>query len=161
MFVVLESLAWCYGCEHFLAQSKAKSQRSREREQASRESRWAVCPWFLSRLIFVRLTRSAVLNSSSRAPAPPPLCTFRMLLLLLQKFVLFERKCPAKWTSQDIPTWFQFEANLYSVHPFKVHWSVRDVNLNCIYLQRYMMSHSSVREYVAQCKSMNESSEVK
>ncbi len=45
--------------------------------------------------------------------------------------------------------------------PFIVHFSVRDVNLNCIYLQRYMMSHSSVREDVAQRKSMNECSEVK
>ncbi len=35
--------------------------------------------------------------------APPPLCTFRMLLLSLQTFILFERKCPAKWTSHDIP----------------------------------------------------------
>ncbi len=43
--------------------------------------------------------RSAVLNSSPRAP---PLCIFRMLLLSLQMFVLFERKCPAKWTSQDV-----------------------------------------------------------
>ncbi len=34
-------------------------------------------------------------------------------------FVLLERKCPAKWTSQDIPPWFQFEANVYI--PFKVH----------------------------------------
>ncbi len=45
--------------------------------------------------------------------------------------------------------------------PFIVHWSVRDVNLNCIYLQTYMMSHSSVRKDVAQRKSMNECSEVK
>ncbi len=43
---------------------------------------------------------SVVLNSSPRAP---PLCIFRMLLLSLQMFVLLERKCPAKWTSQDIP----------------------------------------------------------
>ncbi len=35
--------------------------------------------------------------------APPQLCIFRMLLLSLQMFVLFERKCPAKWTSLDIP----------------------------------------------------------
>ncbi len=67
--------------------------------------------------------KPAVLNSSPRAP---PLCICRMLLLSLQMFVLFERKCPAKWTSQDIPPWFQFEANVYI--PFKVHWSVRDVN---------------------------------
>ncbi len=53
---------------------------------------------------------TAVLNSSPRAP---PLCTFRMLLLSLQTFVLFERKCPAKWTSHDIPPWFQFEANVF------------------------------------------------
>ncbi len=53
--------------------------------------------------------------------APPPLCIFRMLLLSLQMFVLFERKCPA-WTSP----WFQFEANVYI--PFKVHISVQDVN---------------------------------
>ncbi len=33
----------------------------------------------------------------------PVLCIFCMLLLSLQMFVLFERKCPAKWTSQDIP----------------------------------------------------------
>ncbi len=46
------------------------------------------------------VARPAVLNSSPRAP---PLCTFRMLLLSLQTFVLFERKCPAKWTSHDIP----------------------------------------------------------
>ncbi len=45
--------------------------------------------------------------------------------------------------------------------PFIVHWSVRDVNLNCIYLQTYIMSHSSVREDVAQRKSINECSEVK
>ncbi len=45
--------------------------------------------------------------------------------------------------------------------PFIVHWSVRDVNLNCIYLQPYMMSHSSVRKDVAQRKSINECSEVK
>ncbi len=63
-----------------------------------------------------RVTIAAVLNSSPRAP---PLCIFRMLLLSLQTFVLFERKCPAKWTSQDIPLWFQFEANVYI--PFKVH----------------------------------------
>ncbi len=56
------------------------------------------------------LFRAAVLNSSPRAP---PLCTFRMLLLSLQTFVLFERKCPAKWTSHDIPPWFQFEANVF------------------------------------------------
>ncbi len=68
-------------------------------------------------------SRSAVLNSSPRAP---PLCIFRMLLLSLQMFVLLERKCPAKCTSQDIPPWFQFEANVYI--PFKVHWSVQDVN---------------------------------
>ncbi len=53
---------------------------------------------------------AAVLNSSPRAS---PLCTFRMLLLSLQTFVLFERKCPAKWTSHDIPPWFQFEANVF------------------------------------------------
>ncbi len=76
--------------------------------------------------------RAAVLNSS---PRTPPLCTFRMLLLSLQTFVLFKRKCPAKWTSQNIPPWFQFEANVY----IPVHWSVRVVNFNCIYLQRYMI----------------------
>ncbi len=32
-----------------------------------------------------------------------------------------------------------FEANIYV--PFKGHWSVRDMNLNSIYLQRYIMSH--------------------
>ncbi len=71
-------------------------------------------------------SRLAVLNSSPRAP--PPLCIFRMLLLSLQMFILFERKCPAKWTSQDIPPWFQFEANIYTYIPFKVHWSVQDGN---------------------------------
>ncbi len=45
--------------------------------------------------------------------------------------------------------------------PFKVHWSVRDVNLNCIYLQRYMMSHKFGCEDVGQRKSMNECSKVK
>ncbi len=58
-------------------------------------------------------SRAAVLNSSPRAP---PLCIFCMLLLSLQMFVLLERKCPAKWTSQDIPPWFQFEANVYIFH---------------------------------------------
>ncbi len=33
----------------------------------------------------------------------------------------------------NIPPSFQFEANVYI--PFKVHCIVRDVNLNCIYLQ--------------------------
>ncbi len=61
-------------------------------------------------------------RSQFQSSRPPPLCIFRMLLLSLQMFVLFERKCPAKWTSQDIPPWFQFEANVYI--PFKVHWSV-------------------------------------
>ncbi len=32
---------------------------------------------------------------------------------LLQMFVLFERKCPAKWTLQDISSWFQFEVNVF------------------------------------------------
>ncbi len=95
---------------------------------------------------------AAVLNSSPRSP---PLCIFRMLLLSLQMFVLFERKCPAKCTSQDIPPWFQFEANVYI--PFKAHISVQ-VNYIFIYLQRYMMTHSSVREDVTQRKSMNECS---
>ncbi len=55
-------------------------------------------------------SRAAVLNSSPRAP---PLCAFLMLLLSLQTFVLIDRKCPAKWTSHDIPPWFQFEANVF------------------------------------------------
>ncbi len=38
------------------------------------------------------MVRAAVLNSS---PCATPLCTFRMFLLSLQTFVLFERKCPA------------------------------------------------------------------
>ncbi len=75
------------------------------------------------RALHIRRIKPAVLNSSPRAP---PLCIFRMLLLSLQMFVLLERKCPAKWTSQDIPPWFQFEANVYI--PFKVRWSVQDVN---------------------------------
>ncbi len=36
--------------------------------------------------------------------------------------------------------------------PFKVHISVQDMNWNCIYLQRYMISHSSVLEDVVQRK---------
>ncbi len=59
---------------------------------------------------------AAVFNSSPRAP---PLCTFCMFLSSLQTFVLFDRKCPAKWTSQDIPPSFQFEASVYV--PFKGH----------------------------------------
>ncbi len=47
-----------------------------------------------------RFSMAAVLNSSPRAP---PLCAFLMLLLSLQTFVLIDRKCPAKWTSHDIP----------------------------------------------------------
>ncbi len=39
------------------------------------------------------LIRAAVLNSS-----PHVHCTFRMLLLSLETFVLFEHKCPANWT---------------------------------------------------------------
>ncbi len=65
-------------------------------------------------------------SSGSQFQSLPPPRIFRMLLLSLQMFVPFERKCPAKWTSQDIPPWFQFEANVYI--PFKVHWSVQDVN---------------------------------
>ncbi len=45
---------------------------------------------------------AAVLNSSPRT-CILSLCIFRMLLLSLQMFVLSERMCPAKWTSQDIP----------------------------------------------------------
>ncbi len=65
-----------------------------------------------------------------------------MLLLSLQTFVLFECKIPAKWTSLDIPPWFQFEANVYV--PCKVHWIGRNMNLNCIYLQRYIFTHVRV-----------------
>ncbi len=79
--------------------------------------------WGLVRASKASSCSPAVLNSSPRAP---PLCIFRMLLLSLQMFVLFERKCPAKWTSQDIPPWFQFEANVNI--PFKVYWNVQDVN---------------------------------
>ncbi len=61
-------------------------------------------------------SRTAVFNSSPRAP---PLCTFCMFLSSLQTFVLFDRKCPAKWTSRDIPPSFQFEASVYV--PFKGH----------------------------------------
>ncbi len=61
-------------------------------------------------------SKPAVFNSSPRAP---PLCTFCMFLSSLQTFVLFDRKCPAKWTSQDIPPSFQFEASVYV--PFKGH----------------------------------------
>ncbi len=68
-----------------------------------------------------------------------------MFLSSLQTFVLFDRKCPAKWTSQDIPPSFQFEASVYV--PFKGHWSVRDVNLNWIYLQRYIC-HTSLVSFV-------------
>ncbi len=64
---------------------------------------------FILNLIALRF-RPAVLNSSPRAP---PLCAFLMLLLSLQTFVLIDRKCPAKWTSHDIPPWFQFEANVF------------------------------------------------
>ncbi len=46
--------------------------------------------------------------------ALPPLCIFCMLLLSLQMFVLFECKCPAKWTSQDIPPMIRSE-RIYSI----------------------------------------------
>lgn len=49
-------------------------------------------------LLNVKLFIQVVLNSS---PHNPPLCTFCMYLLSLQTFVLFDCKCPAKWTSQD------------------------------------------------------------
>jgi len=42
--------------------------------------------------------RAAILDSS---PRDPLLCTFCMFFLSLQTFVLFEHKCPAKWTLQD------------------------------------------------------------
>ncbi len=51
------------------------------------------------------LPTSVVLNSSPH--------------ISFQTFVLFNRKCPAKWTSQDIPPWFQFEGSVYV--PFKLH----------------------------------------
>ncbi len=85
---------------------------------------------------------------------------FKMLLFKGGVLIYAEHcKCPAKWTSQDIPPIFQFEANAYI--PLKEHRSVRDENLNLIYLQRCMMLLLSVREDVAQRKSMNECSEVK
>ncbi len=60
------------------------------------------------------------LQLSRAAVPPPPARTFCMSLSLLQTFVLFDRKCPAKkWTSQDIPPSFQFEASIYV--PFKGH----------------------------------------
>ncbi len=80
-----------------------------------------------------------------------------MLLLSLQTFVLFERKCPAKWTSHDIPPWFQFE---YSIHS-ALKCARREFKLYIFTDVSYMMSHSSVRKDVAQRKSMNECSEVK
>ncbi len=51
---------------------------------------------FLIELVYIS-------GSQFQSSCPPPLCIFRMLLLSLQMFVLLERKCPAKWTSQDIP----------------------------------------------------------
>ncbi len=76
--------------------------------------------------------RSIPQTQSSR----PSRCIFLMDLLSRITFVLFDRKCPKKWTSLDIPPWFQFETSVYV--PFRGHWSMQDVNLNCIYLQRYI-----------------------
>ncbi len=71
--------------------------------------------------------------------APPPLHILYVSLSSLQTFVLFDRKCPAKWTSQDIPPLFQFEASVYV--PFKGIEVCETWNLNWIYLQRYILSH--------------------
>ncbi len=54
-------------------------------------------------------------------------------------FVLLERKCPAKWTSQDIPPWFQFEANVYI--PFKVH-EVCKTLIKIVYIYRGIWCHT-------------------
>ncbi len=37
----------------------------------------------------------------------------RSPLFVIHLFVLFEPKCPAQLTSQDIPQWFQFEVNVF------------------------------------------------
>ncbi len=80
----------------------------------------------LSTQDFVRLwwvhngsSRAAVLNSSPRTP-------------------LFEHKCPAKWTSQDILPWFQFEANIYI--PFKVE--VCETWIKFLYIYRGVWCHT-------------------
>ncbi len=51
--------------------------------------------------------------------------------------------CKVDITSQGIPPWFHFEVNIYI--PCKVHWSVRYMNLNCIYLQRYIVTRPCVK----------------
>ncbi len=51
-------------------------------------------------------------NSQFQSPPTLHICMF---LSSLQAFVLFERKCPAKWTSQDIPPRFQLEKNVCSI----------------------------------------------
>ncbi len=100
---------------------------------------WAFSSFQLKFENFLSISAIHYTSGFNSSPRAPPLCTFCMFLSSLQTFVLFDRKCPAKWTSQDIPPSFQFEASVYV--PFKGHWSVRDVNLNWIYLQRYILSH--------------------
>ncbi len=64
-------------------------------------------------LHYMPLFSSTVFPNPS--PRTPQLCIFHMYLLSRTTFVLFDRKCPAKWTSPDIPPWFQFETSVCSI----------------------------------------------
>ncbi len=84
---------------------------------------------------------------------------FAWHLAFLRQFTYARKDMIALYTQTCQQCCFT-SAVLNSSPPVEVHF-VQDVNLNCIYLQRYMMSHSSVREDVAQRKSKNECSEIK
>ncbi len=58
-------------------------------------------------------------QSPMHMPPPPRSAHFVCFSYRFRRLFYSNVKCPAKWTSQDIPPLFQFEANVYV--PCKVH----------------------------------------
>ncbi len=63
--------------------------------------------------------RFSIPVSNAYAPPPPRSAHFVCFSYRFRRLFYSNVKCPAKWTSQDIPPLFQFEANVYV--PCKVH----------------------------------------
>ncbi len=108
---------------------------------------------------------AVVLNSS---PHVPLLCTFCTFLLSLQTFVLFDCKCPTKWTSHHRI----FRNDSSSNRTYMFHSKGIEVRETWIYLYLftevyYVTLHASLVSFVcvcenpAQLKYMNECSKVK
>ncbi len=105
----------------------------------------------MNNLVSTTWRRHAVCNQRFSIPvlAPPPLCTFRMLLLLLQMFVLSAYVSALQSEHHRIVRHDSSSKRTYSIQS-AYKCARREFKLY-IY-QRYMMSNSSVLEDAAQRK---------